>query len=157
MDVDLKTAKMIGAEELMANQTELDSIGTKPALQGLKILLVEDSLDNQYLLSTFLKNLDARVEIKSNGVEAVEFASKGNYDLVLMDIQMPVMDGHAATQKLRQLHFDKPIVALTAHAMNEEKRRCFSSGFTDYLTKPIDLKVLLNVLHRYLPFAERAG
>ncbi len=118
-------------------------------LQGLRILLVEDSPDNQILISTYLRKQGARVESALDGAEGVATASKKVFDVVLMDVQMPNMDGHEATKTLRALHYSRPIIALTAHAMNEERIRCFESGFTDFLTKPIQHERLIDVLTRY--------
>jgi PAS domain S-box-containing protein len=108
------------------------------ALEGLKVLLVEDAPDNQALISRFLKMAGASVELASNGAEGVEKASSGDYDAVLMDIQMPILDGYEATAKLRSLGFAAPIIALTAHALKEERQRCLNAGCSDHLTKPID-------------------
>lgn len=123
--------------------------GTTGALAGLKVLLVEDSADNQMLISTLLRHHGAQIEVRGNGEDGSEAALHGAYDVVLMDVHMPIMDGHAATRRLRELNYEKPIVALTAHARNEERIRCLASGFTEYLTKPIQMPVLLSVLNRY--------
>jgi CheY-like chemotaxis protein len=74
-------------------------------------------------------------------------------DVVLMDIQMPKMDGHEATKKLRAAGFTKPIIALTAHAMREERDRCFESGCSDYLTKPLQRELLIETISKYKPGA----
>lgn len=121
------------------------------ALDGLNVLLVEDSPDNQELVSTYLKRVGASVQVANDGEEAVTMASKDSFDAVLMDVQMPKMDGHAATRKLRRMHFEKPIIALTAHAMEDERRRCIESGFTAFLTKPINRKRLVEMLSTYRP------
>jgi CheY-like chemotaxis protein len=73
-----------------------------------------------------------------------------SYDLILMDIQMPIMDGHEATRRLRALGVKIPIVALTAHAMKEERSRCADSGFTDFLSKPVDKKSLVSLIVKLL-------
>ena len=118
----------------------------KSTLEGLKILVVDDSLDNQALIKTILKHSGAEVETVSNGAEAVEAATRGNFDIILMDLQMPVMDGFEATRVLRDNGYKKPIVALTAHAMKEERERTLNSGFNDHLTKPIDQRELVRTL-----------
>jgi two-component system, sensor histidine kinase len=124
---------------------------TKPILVGLKVLLVEDSPDNQMLIKTYLGNEGAQVTVASDGAQGIELAITGDFDVVLMDIQMPVLDGHGATKKLRQLKYTQPIIALTAHAMKEERARCLESGFTDFLTKPIQKDVLFEILSKYVP------
>lgn len=118
-------------------------------LNGMKILIAEDSIDNQELFSWYLQTTGAHIEVVSDGAQAVDTASSKSFDVVLMDIQMPEKDGHQATRELRKSHFTKPIIALTAHAMNDERIRCFESGFTDFLTKPISRDRLLQVLYRY--------
>lgn len=118
-------------------------------LAGVRVLVADDSSDNQILVKTMLTRCGAIVDIASNGREAVERAFAEDYDVVLMDIQMPLMDGHAATQELRSKSYDRPIVALTAHAMKEERRRCTQSGCNDFLTKPIDHKLLVRTVGRW--------
>ena len=80
---------------------------------------------------------------------------KDRFDVVLMDVQMPILDGHEATKKLRQLKYAQPIIALTAHAMKEEREKCFESGFTEFLTKPIQRALLIEILARYIPTSEK--
>jgi CheY-like chemotaxis protein len=116
------------------------------ALTNFKILLVEDSPDNQALISIFLKKYGASVEIATDGAEAVKAAFQGKFDVVLMDVQMPVLDGLSAVKILRQRGYQKPIVALTAHAMSEERQRCINAGFSDFLTKPLQRNVLMSML-----------
>lgn len=120
------------------------------SLAGSKVLLVEDSPDNQTLIATCLKVTGAEVATADNGQEGFERAIADNPDIVLMDIQMPVMDGHQATRKLREAGFRKPIVALTAHAMREERDRCFAAGCSDYLTKPLKREQLIETVQKNL-------
>lgn len=115
-------------------------------LQGIRLLLVEDYLDNQLLISRGLKYLGAIVDVADNGQEAVDKASQQDYDSILMDIQMPGLDGLEATKLLRTKNYTKPIIALTAHATKEEKDRLLSSGFNDYVVKPIDRQVLVSAI-----------
>jgi CheY-like chemotaxis protein len=114
------------------------------------ILLAEDSPDNVILIKTYLRNTNFKVSIASNGLEAVELATKNAYDLILMDIQMPEMDGYEATQKLREAHITIPVIALTAHALAEHKANAINAGFDEYLTKPIRRDVLMKVLNQHL-------
>lgn len=126
-----------------------ESLVASNVLAGVKILLVEDSVDNQVLIGIYLRETGAHIDIQANGLDATRAALTSDYDIILMDVQMPVMDGHAATQKLRMLGYANPIVALTAHAMKEEKEKCLRSGFTDYLTKPIRRDVLISTIQRH--------
>ncbi len=146
------------ADSVMMNQSTLKSESFRKKkniqpelLKGLKVLLIEDSPDNQVLIETYLRKTGAEVLIKSNGSEGAEAALVENHDLILMGLQMPVMGGHEATRKLRKLQYSKPIIALTAHAMNEEKLKCMESGFNEYLTKPVQRNLLIEVLQRYAP------
>lgn len=113
------------------------------SLKGLRVLIVEDAPENQFLVKRFLEKVGAKVDVASNGQEGVDQALSADYDVVLMDLQMPVLDGYHATEHLRQKGYRKPIVALTAHALSEEKDRCLKMGFSDFLTKPIKRRDLL--------------
>lgn len=124
------------------------SSAPNPQLDNMKILVIEDSPDNQYLLEMLLAKTGADLVFKSNGQEGVNEAFSNTFDVVLMDLQMPVMDGHQATRELRQGNFAKPIIALTAHAMEKERKNCMKSGFSDYLTKPINKEALMEALLR---------
>lgn len=119
------------------------------SLRGKRILLVEDSLDNQLLATQFLSREGAEVEIANHGEEAISAAAKTHFDLVLMDMQMPIMDGYSATFKLRQLGLKIPIIALTAHAMKEDLQKCLSVGCTGYLSKPFRREGLIKIITRY--------
>jgi two-component system, sensor histidine kinase len=120
---------------------------------GCRILLAEDGPDNQRLLSALLRAAGATVELMENGRQAVDRLldrAESGVDLVLMDMQMPVLDGYEATRRLRAAGYAGPIVALTAHAMTSDRDRCLASGCTDYATKPIDRRRLLAVVMRNL-------
>ena len=129
-----------------AEQHEADQ---HTALQG-SILLAEDTEDNQRLIAWHIKRLGAKVSIAGDGRKAVELASTQSFDLILMDMQMPVMDGVEATRILRRQGYDKPIVALTANAMQKDKDLCLGAGCDDFVTKPIDIQEFYQVLKRYL-------
>ena len=118
-------------------------------LSNLNILLVDDSLDNQELIKRLLQLAGAKVETANNGIEAIEKVNNGSFNIVLMDLQMPEMDGYEATRRLRLQGVTLPIIALTAHAMKEERKKCLESGFDNHLTKPIDRKLLIQTLVAY--------
>ncbi|KAA3605881.1 MAG: response regulator [Calditrichaeota bacterium] len=122
-----------------------------------RILLVEDSLDNQKLAKIILKKAGYFVDIADNGEIAVKMFGKNEYDLILMDIQMPVMDGFDATRKIReneQLNRLErvPIIALTAHAMAGYREKCIANGMDDYVTKPINKKFLMTKIIEWIDF-----
>jgi two-component system, sensor histidine kinase len=114
------------------------------------VLVVEDSEDNQLLVRLYLTRMGMNVDFAQNGREGVEQATERHYDLVLMDMQMPVMDGYRATQLLREKGYVKPIIALTAHAMKDDRDRCLKVGCDAYLTKPIDSSALYSTLAEYI-------
>ncbi|MGE3973922.1 MAG: MHYT domain-containing protein [Bdellovibrionales bacterium] len=148
-----------GSEEIWQKDFKMLNLSVpedRKKLASSNILLVDDSLDNLSLITKMLKIVGAKVATASNGKEAIEKAFQEDFDLVLMDLQMPEMDGYEATAALRQSGFSKPIIALTAHAMKEERERCLRSGFNDHLTKPIDRERLMHTLYAYLG-EERSG
>ncbi len=97
----------------------------------------------------FLDNWGVLSDSAKNGIEGVEKATNGNYDLILMDIQMPLMDGNEAMRTLRRSGYTSPIVVVTAHAMNEEKAKSFDAGCDDFLVKPISRPRLFEILETY--------
>lgn len=133
-------------ESRQTNVMRLAEVKQSPDLRFMKVLVVDDSLDNQALIKKFLSLAGASIETANNGKEAVDKALSGDFDLVLMDLQMPEMDGYEATRILRDKGYRKPIIALTAHAMKEEKQRSLRSGFDNHLTKPIDHRALVKTL-----------
>lgn len=125
------------------SKKEIDS------LASLKILVVDDSPDNLILIKTFLRFSKADVITAGSGEEGIRSAFENEVDLILMDLQMPGMDGYQATKELRKKQFKKPIIALTAHAMKEERNKCLDNGFDDHLTKPVDRDHLIQTLGEY--------
>jgi PAS domain S-box-containing protein len=122
------------------------------SLSGARILLVEDGTDNRKLISFHLKKAGATLALANNGEQAIGVAlgSDEPFDLILMDMQMPVIDGYQATSVLRAQHVRTPIIALTAHAMDGAKERCLSAGCDDYLSKPIDRSDLLTMCAKWI-------
>jgi polar amino acid transport system substrate-binding protein len=124
-----------------------------------RILVVEDNATNQKVIVLRLKKLGCEVEIANNGAEGVELAALQQFDAILMDCQMPVMDGLAATAEIRRQGNRVPIIALTANAMDGERERCMEAGMDDYLSKPVRNEDLLRKLKQWLgdgPEAEGA-
>lgn len=130
-----------------------------PSFKGLHLLLVEDNAINQEVALAILQAVDIDVDVADNGQKAIEHVHNNHYDIVLMDIQMPVMDGITATRLLREnLQFqDLPIIAMTAHAMTSDKEKALDAGMNDYVTKPIDPEILYNTLRRWLPVMSPAA
>ena len=122
-------------------------------LKDVNILLVEDNELNQLLAVKVFEKWNKTIDIANNGAEAIEKISNNLYDIILMDIQMPEMDGIELTRHIRSSMGEKsniPIIALTAHATKGEERRCFENGVNDYLSKPYNFEVLLNKLYHNL-------
>ena len=125
-----------------------------PQLSG-NILLAEDSPDNQVLISMVIRKTGANVTVVENGKLAIEAAKENDYDLILMDMQMPIMGGLEAVKWFRESGNQTPIAMLTANAMKEEKDKCLSLGANDFLTKPIEKEQFYQALMKYLPAAEQ--
>jgi len=116
--------------------------------------VVDDNKDNRTVLSAYFRRTEHSIEIAVNGEEAVAKIKQGNYDLVLMDIEMPVMDGYTAVRLARKWERENgrtplPIIALTANALKEDRQRCLDAGCTDHLTKPIHKNKLLEIVGEY--------
>lgn len=114
------------------------------------VLLAEDNIDNQNLIKSMLQNLGLYVTTANNGEQAVELALANDFDLILMDIQMPVMDGMRATQLLRKSGDETPIIALTANVMQHEIKQYQQNGFNDWLAKPIAKQTFINTIQKYV-------
>jgi CheY-like chemotaxis protein len=122
------------------------------ARHPLRILLAEDNVVNQKLALRLLQQMGYRADLASNGVEAVECVERQAYDVVLMDVQMPEMDGLEASRRIVARGPERPrIVAMTANAMQGDREMCLQAGMDDYITKPIHVEQLVEALHQALP------
>ena len=121
-------------------------------LAGSHILLVEDNLVNQEVACELLMSAGARVKIANNGEEALAYLEPGLFDAVLMDVQMPVLDGYAATRRLREdpRYATLPVIAMTANALAGDREKCLAAGMNDYITKPIRMSEFFGALERWL-------
>lgn len=145
-------------EYAMGFTTSLEGRSKRMALpddaqaRKLNVLLAEDNEINQKVVSMLLSKYGHKVELANNGVQAIERHQKQSYDLILMDVQMPEMDGLEAARRIRLAEGDKkrtPIIAMTAHAMPGDRQRCLDAGMEDYLTKPIDTRKLFQVIEKW--------
>ena len=146
----------LGSEEM---PTVITRHKVYEARESFNILLAEDNLINQTLATKLLETRGHRVALASNGKEAVEAFKKGDIDLILMDIQMPKMDGFEATRRIRELEAENqssidnqqstiPIIAMTAHAMTEDREKCITAGMDEYVSKPIKPETLFSVIDK---------
>lgn len=129
-------------------------------LNGARVLLAEDDRLNQHFIAVMMRRAGADVSVASDGQEAFDLAVNSMqsglpFDVILMDMQMPVLDGYGAAARLRQNNWEGPIIALTAHAMNGDREKCIEAGCTDYLTKPVKRDRLLPIVERW--WKEQAG
>jgi CheY-like chemotaxis protein len=131
------------------------------SLSALRILLVEDGKANQVLAQRILNKWGHQVEIAGNGEEAIQLWQQQSFDMILMDVQMPVMDGIEATRRIRELELETkahiPIVAMTAHALQGDRERCLDAGMDDYVAKPFRRHELSAVLHQVFSIDEPSG
>lgn len=150
--------KQVGTRK---HQGDLFRIGQKPALaartkhQNLSLLLVEDDVINQKIASILLEKEGFAVTVAENGSKALEILQSNMYDAILMDVEMPGLNGYETTRRIREMGTNSqagaiPIIAMTAHAMSGDREKCLSAGMNDYISKPINIPVLSEILDRYL-------
>ncbi|MBP6902726.1 MAG: PAS domain S-box protein [Burkholderiaceae bacterium] len=148
----LATPRPALAAPLLPPSAPLPAAGLAGRLQGLRVLLAEDNAINQEVASSLLHALGLQVDLAADGETAVRLAGERRYDLILMDVQMPVLDGLRATAAIRRLPggADLPIVAMTANAFDEDRAACLAAGMNDYLAKPVEPQQLGRCLATWL-------
>lgn len=114
------------------------------------ILVVEDVDTNKIFFDAALRRTSARILWAKDGKEAIDIFKENDVDLILMDLQLPVMDGYTATREIKKIDSEVPIIAQTAHVMSGEREKCLEAGCDDYLAKPIRLQILIDTLSKYL-------
>lgn len=138
------------ATEIEDRVADSEERASWPRFDGVRVLVAEDNLDNQEMLTRFLAEQGAIVELAGNGRAALNMARTGEYQVILMDVQMPELDGYEVTRALRTENIHTPIIALTAHAMSDERERCLASGCNEFLTKPLNVKKLIHTVHKHV-------
>ena len=154
---EITIARNDHVQPAMQNVLALEQQLAADDLKGLRVLVVDDSKDNQLLLMKLLAAFGVETSTADNGAEGVDKALALNPDIVLMDIQMPVLSGIDAAGRLRNAGFEKPIIALTAHALKGDREQCLQAGCSDYLTKPVQKSDLHLVLARASRLARKHG
>jgi two-component system sensor histidine kinase/response regulator len=144
-----------GKKTVASQATSTPVFAPGPGKSPARILVAEDNITNQQVAVGILRKLGLRAEVAANGAEAVKALETIPYDLVLMDVQMPELDGLEATRRIRDLqsrvlNHQVPIIAMTAHAMRSDRERCLQAGMDDYLTKPIQVPALAALLEKWL-------
>ncbi|MBP9491055.1 MAG: transporter substrate-binding domain-containing protein [Aliarcobacter sp.] len=141
---------VINANESIKNNHSFPEI--KKLVQGAKILLVEDNVQNQEIATEFLQKANINIKIANNGKEAIEILENEEFDGVLMDCQMPILDGYEATRLIRKIEKlkDLPILAMTANAMEGDREKCINSGMNDYISKPLDFNKFYETLIKWI-------
>lgn len=136
---------------LLNNQTEKkhETSFIKNETSSLKILLVEDNIVNQQLQLKMLKNMGHQLDLAENGLIALQKVESNSYDLIFMDMQMPIMGGTEATKKIRSMNIGIPIIAMTANAFESDKKECFDAGMDGFLTKPLIKKEIIAEIQKY--------
>lgn len=114
------------------------------------ILVVEDVDTNKIFFDAALRRTKAKILWAKDGQEAIDIFKANKIDLVLMDLQLPVMDGYTATREIKKINKEVPVIAQTAHVMSGEREKCLEAGCDDYLAKPIRLQILIDTLSKYL-------
>lgn len=114
------------------------------------ILVVEDVDTNKIFFDAALRKTSAKILWAKDGQEAITLFQENKVDLVLMDLQLPIMDGYTATREIKAINTDIPVIAQTAHVMSGEREKCLKAGCDDYLAKPIRLQILMDTLSKYL-------
>ncbi len=151
----LQVADFIHQESVPIINTENDNkVVEMPVLQG-KVLVVDDVEANRKLISYFVGKTGVQVDLAGNGQQALGLLEQTSYDLVFMDMQMPVMDGITATENIRARHWDVPVIMLTANAYPEDRRRCAQAGANDFLCKPVSNQQINEILMQFLPADEQ--
>ncbi len=125
-------------------------------LCNLRVLLAEDNLVNQKVALHMLKKIGIRADVAANGLEVLRALDRLSYDVVLMDVAMPEMDGYEAAQAIRQRREERPyVIAVTAHSLDGDKEKCLASGMDDYISKPVRMEELVSALKRYFELVEK--
>jgi CheY-like chemotaxis protein len=156
---DLKNVTLMDQPSVSQTCDVKQPSSSSSALDGLRVLLVDDGETNRKLIALLLSRANAVVEAAENWALAVHATEQGQFDVILMDMQMPVMDGYTATRRIRTLLYQGPFIALTAHAMKGDPEKCEAAGCSGYLSKPVNMDELIRTVRQSMSAAtvERAA
>ncbi len=147
----LDGVQLLKAEEILSAEEEVhETQQTQWEFPPLHILVVDDGDENRELVKLVLEQIGLTVDTAENGKIGSDMALEINYDMILMDVSMPEMDGYTAARRMREKGLKLPIIALTAHAMGEVEQKCMTAGYTGFMTKPIDIDALIEMMAEYL-------
>lgn len=160
--LEVQVVEMIADEAEEASVKRLNNVDAINSSKTLadsshrhgRVLIVDDAADNRTIVSIYLDKMGLDYEVAENGMQGVDKALKEKFDVILMDIQMPELDGFEAVQLLRDRNYSGPIIALTAHAMKGDKEKCLMRGFNDYLSKPLSKDSLRQTIDKYIDYQE---
>jgi len=130
-------------------RTFMENVTFPKPLQGIKLLLAEDYFDIRLLLSLRLQQLGAKVDVAGSGKEVLEKTAKHDYDVILMDIKMPELNGFETLSALRAKKYDRPIIAVTGYGMEEERKQILNASFDAYLAKPFNEEELIDLIRKF--------
>ncbi|MCA9124433.1 MAG: response regulator [Planctomycetaceae bacterium] len=150
--------RFVSTRQPQSSENAATGNSVSPPRLNCRVLLAEDYPDIQRPVKYVLENTGATVTIAENGQEAIDLVLDANrkeepFDIVLMDMQMPVVDGYTATRRLREQGYNRPIIALTAHAMESDRHKCLDAGCDDYVAKPLEMAKLIGLVHRHTQHA----
>jgi CheY-like chemotaxis protein len=157
-EIQQSEGKEKGIDEIVPETPEVSKVEKLPTtdvrLENANVLLVEDNLINQKIVLLSLKKLVKNIDVAVNGKEALDKFGTSKYDIILMDVQMPIMNGYTAAKKIREIEASTnshtPIIAITANALMGDREECLAAGMDDYISKPFQIEVLIQKMRNLL-------
>ncbi|MFO8061523.1 MAG: PAS domain S-box protein [bacterium] len=152
-----KILKLVNKAQNIKSITDNTTVPVCDTMNAYRILLVEDNITNQKVASMILKNMGHKVDVAANGAEALESFKSISYDLILMDVQMPVMDGYEASRRIRETGSNVPILAMTADVLKGTREKCINSGMNDYISKPVNPDTVSGMISKWMERKDNDG
>ncbi len=136
---------------------KVHNLSSKVPLNGVELLIVDDCEENRFLFKHLMELKGALVTLAENGLQALHLTQKKSFDIVLMDIQMPVMDGYTAMTRLKSVDYQKPVIALTAYTRHEDLQQISESGFSAHIGKPFEISSLIELIQKFISKNQNSG